>query len=217
MSYSRSQAQREFDRWSTTYDGNPLQWFFFHPTHQMVLEMIAEPGGRILDVGCGTGQFAALALEHRPGITVTGLDLSRKMLAKAHGRLANGRRSFRMVQGDSHSLPFADGSFDIVTCAHSFHHYPDQARVVREMHRVLRPGGRVIIVDGDRDGLWGRFIFDGIVVAVEGPVKHLSCLALRQLLLDAGFDGIAQRRRGGFLPFQLTAATAVKREKARAA
>ncbi len=59
------------------------------------------------------------------------------------------------MQGDSERLPFASGSFDIVTCANSFHHYPRQDRAVAEMRRVLRPGGRLMIIDGYRDGAMG--------------------------------------------------------------
>jgi ubiquinone/menaquinone biosynthesis C-methylase UbiE len=129
------------------------------------------------------------------------------MLQKARGRAA-GR--FAAVRADSQKLPFADDSFDIVTCSHSFHHYPDQPRVVAEMYRVLRPGGRLFIADGNRDGFWGRLIFDGIVVAFEGAVKHLSLADFRQLLSRSGFKSIEQSRRGGLLPFAITVGTAVK-------
>jgi ubiquinone/menaquinone biosynthesis C-methylase UbiE len=125
---------------------------------------------------------------------------------------ANSDFNLHLVQGDSERLPFADNSFDLVTCSHSFHHYPNQAQVVAEMHRVLRPGGRLMIIDGDRDRWWGRLIFDVIVVLMEGRVKHLTARAMTGLYEAAGFADIVQFRRGGFLPFLLTIGRAVKPE-----
>jgi len=137
------------------------------------------------------------------------LDLSAGMLGHARMRCRVHRR-VSVVQGDSERLPFADDSFDAVTCCHSFHHYPKQESVVAEMHRVLRPGGRLVIVDGDRDRLWGRFLFDRLVVFMEGAVKHLSGDAFKSLFHKIGFDEVHQQRRRGFLPFLLTVGRAVK-------
>jgi ubiquinone/menaquinone biosynthesis C-methylase UbiE len=162
---------------------------------------------KILDIGCGTGQFAAKVLRRFPAARLFGLDLCESMIQKARSRSAG---HFTLVRADSQKLPFADDSFDIVTCSHSFHHYPDQPRVVAEMHRVLRPGGRLFIADGDRDGLWGRLIFDGIVVAFEGAVRHLPLRDFRELLSQSGFEAIEQSRRGGLLPFAITVGTAAK-------
>jgi ubiquinone/menaquinone biosynthesis C-methylase UbiE len=114
------------------------------------------------------------------------------------------------VRGDSERLPFEDNAFDAITCTHSFHHYPHQQKVLGEMHRVLRPGGKLLIIDGDRDGLWGRLLFDVFVVMVEGPVTHLTGRAFRRLYTAAGFGHIMQQRRGGPLPFLLTVGEAVK-------
>jgi ubiquinone/menaquinone biosynthesis C-methylase UbiE len=118
--------------------------------------------------------------------------------------------ALHLVQGDSERLPFGDNSFDLVTCSHSFHHYPKQAQVVEEMHRVLRPDGRLMIIDGDRDRWWGRLIFDVIVVLMEGRVKHLTGRAMAGLYQSGGFADVVQFRRGGFLPFLLTIGRAVK-------
>jgi ubiquinone/menaquinone biosynthesis C-methylase UbiE len=141
---------------------------------------------------------------------VVGLDLSHRMLVRG---LTNAKRSdgnVCLVQADSERLPFADSVFDVVTCSHSFHHYPDQERVVDEMHRVLRPGGRLLIIDGDRDGWWGRLVYDVAVVLMEGAVHHLSGRRFRNVYRQVGFDEIRQYRHGGPLPFLLTVGRAVK-------
>jgi ubiquinone/menaquinone biosynthesis C-methylase UbiE len=107
------------------------------------------------------------------------------------------------TQGDSERLPFASGSFDFVTCANSFHHYPRQDRAIVEMHRVLKPGGRLLIIDGYRDAPWGWFIYDVCVAYREGEVHHASGKRFRELMSRAGLRAIAQRIYRGPAPFLL--------------
>jgi SAM-dependent methyltransferase len=207
MHHGTLSALAEFDHWSRTYDRSILQRWFFRPSHELLLRQL-EPGDRrILDIGCGTGLFAARVREHLPEAQVCGLDLSGNMLAHAAARW-EGCDGLRPVRGDSGRLPFRDGLFDVVTCSHSFHHYPDQAAVVAEVSRVLRPGGRLMIIDGDRDRLWGWFIFDVIVTLAEGAVHHCSAARFRDLFRAAGFRHVRQHRRGGPLPFLLTVGAA---------
>lgn len=210
MAYQTADARKEFDSWSRRYDYDPLQPLFFRPSHRMILDVLGPGGHRVLDIGCGTGQFAVSLLDRCPEAEVWGLDLSGAMLGGAAGRQAACDGRLHLVQADSERLPFGDDSFDAVTCSHSFHHYPNQERVVAEMHRVLRPGGRLLILDGDRDRLWGRLLFDVLVVMVEGPVRHLTAGHFRRLYKQAGFDQVHQRRRRGPLPFLLTVGRAVK-------
>src|SRR5437868_11917122 len=150
MSYQSIHAQAQFDSWSRRYDWDPLQLLFFRPAHRMLLEALGPEDRRVLDIGCGTGQFAAQVLECYPRTHVWGLDLSAGMLSRGQARREASEGHLHLVQGDSQRLPFADDTFDVITCAHSFHHYPVQAQVVAEMFRVLRPHGRLLIIDGDR-------------------------------------------------------------------
>jgi ubiquinone/menaquinone biosynthesis C-methylase UbiE len=228
MGYHTQDARYEFNGWSRRYDRDPLQNLLFKPSHRLMVQNL-EPGEeRILDIGCGTSRFAARVLKRFPHVEVVGLDLCTQMLRASRARFPlaqngsqeSGVRSHcsgigregcvHLVQGDSERLPFADNSFDLATCSHSFHHYPNQARVVAEMHRILRPGGRLMIIDGDRDRWWGRLIFDVIVVLMEGRVKHLTGQAMARLYQAAGFTDIVQFRRRGALPFLLTIGRAVK-------
>jgi ubiquinone/menaquinone biosynthesis C-methylase UbiE len=210
MSYLTTAARQEFDRWSRHYDRTWLQRFFFKPAHRMLLQELQDDPRDLLDVGCGTGKFAVRVLGRLPQARVYGLDLSEGMLAVARHRSQATKERLCLVRADSERLPFADNSFDSLTCTHSFHHYPHPKLVLAEMHRVLRPGGRLFIIDGDRDRLWGRFVFNFLVVLMEGPVRHLKGHAFRRLFRQAGFADIEQRRRGGPLPFLLTTGRAVK-------
>jgi ubiquinone/menaquinone biosynthesis C-methylase UbiE len=210
MAYQTADAKRQFDRWSYWYDWDPLQLVFFRPAHQMLLNALDAADERILDIGCGTGAFAARLLERWPAAHVWGVDLSHGMLRTCVERRTELRDHLHLVQANSERLPFKDNAFDAVTCTHSFHHYPRQALAVAEMQRVLRPSGKLLIIDGDPGGWWGGFVFDILVVSFEGPVHHLTARDWVDLFCRSGFDNVVQHRRGGPLPFLLTCGQAVK-------
>jgi ubiquinone/menaquinone biosynthesis C-methylase UbiE len=214
MGYDKIQVAEEFASWSRTYDRSILQWLLFAPSHRVLLRRIREAAGdrpvRVLDVGCGTGVFASKVHEQLPSIEVCGVDFVSEMLARGNSRWRLHRGHVFPVRGDSERLPFATGSFDIVTCANSFHHYSRQDRAVNEMRRVLRPGGRLMIIDGYRDSLWGWFIYDVCVAGVEGEVHHASAKRFRELMTQAGLQAVAQRVFHGPAPFLITEAIAVE-------
>ncbi len=208
MSYDKEQAAEEFTRWSESYDRCILQWLLFGPSHRVLIRRIREVVGdrpaRILDVGCGTGVFASGIRAALPQVEVCGVDLVSEMLDKGQPRWRLHRGHVLPVQGDSERLPFASGTFDIVTCANSFHHYPRQERAITEMARVLRTGGRLMVIDGYRDRIWGWFIFDVCVSSVEGGVHHASARRFRELMTGAGLQAIAQRPYRGLAPFLMS-------------
>jgi phosphatidylethanolamine/phosphatidyl-N-methylethanolamine N-methyltransferase len=104
-----------------------------------------QPGDRMLEVGVGSGINACMYPRY---ISVTGIDLSGKMLEKARERLARkGVRNVSLLEMDAASLKFADDSFDIVYAPYLVSVVPDPIVVVREMRRVCRPGGRIIILN----------------------------------------------------------------------
>ncbi len=208
MGYDKQQATQEFTRWSESYDRCVLQWLLFGPSHRAIIRRIQDQFGdrplKVLDVGCGTGVFGARIREALPKAQVWGIDLVSGMLSGGAERWRHHAGNLFPVQGDSERLPFADGAFDVVTCANSFHHYPHQDRAVAEMHRVLNPGGRLMLIDGYRDAPWGWFIFDVCVATVEGAVHHASKARMRELFADAGFVETKQVVHRGPAPFLLT-------------
>jgi len=161
-----------FSRVAPRYDLiNDLQSFGLHRHwKRRVLELArAQPGERALDVCCGTGDLA-LGLAQR-GLHVVGLDFSEPMLAIARKRASriaqetaplsksetvetgqahpgsSGRRALTFIQGDAQQLPFPDGSFEIVTIGYGLRNLADWELGLREMLRVARPGGRVLVLD----------------------------------------------------------------------
>jgi ubiquinone/menaquinone biosynthesis C-methylase UbiE len=106
----------------------------------------AQPSDAILDVACGPGAFV-LALAPRARL-VLGVDLTLPMLRQACTFQAEKRiPNAAFACGDAEQLPFPDAAFDLVTCQCSFHHMPDPKLALQEMVRVMKPGGRLLIID----------------------------------------------------------------------
>jgi ubiquinone/menaquinone biosynthesis C-methylase UbiE len=214
MAYDKHQATREFTHWSASYDRCILQWLLFGPSHRALIKRIrtvaADRQVRVLDVGCGTGVFAERIRAALPRASVWGIDLVSGMLTGGAERWRRHAGHIVPIQADSERLPFAGGSFDVVTCANSFHHYPHQDRAIVEMRRVLKPEGRLMVIDGYRDAPWGWFIYDICVAGVEGAVHHASARQFRELFTQAGLHAIAQKVFRGPAPFLLTEAIATE-------
>jgi demethylmenaquinone methyltransferase/2-methoxy-6-polyprenyl-1,4-benzoquinol methylase len=104
-------------------------------------EAAVRAGDRVLDACCGTGDLALA--DERAGGTVTGLDFSEPMLARARRKSA----SVEWVQGDALALPFPDASFDAATVGFGVRNVVDLERGLAELRRVLRPGGRLGVLD----------------------------------------------------------------------
>lgn len=203
----KRKAHAEFSGWADTYDRHWLNHFLFEPGHDMLLkELKGAPCGRLLDVGCGTGELANRLA--RRGWHVVGLDLCETMLHRARFKLNGYAGSVRLTVADSEHVPCAEGSFDVVTCANSFHHYPHHEAVVREMFRVLKPGGQLLLLDGWPDHFMGRIVYDVIITRVEGGrVWHRESHEVRTMFKDAGFTQVTQKRTYSLFPVILTRGT----------
>jgi SAM-dependent methyltransferase len=154
----------------------------------------AAPGMRVLDLATGVGAMAQELAERFPGIELVGLDLRESQLAVARRR----HRVAEYVQGDARAMPFADASFDRVHCSWLLEHVSDPARVLREVRRVLRPGGYCQFVEVDNATFGTKPVFAEIV-AVMDAMNHAQRAAggdpfvgreLGALLTAAGFSAV---------------------------
>lgn len=142
---SRDQARlrRHWDKHSKSYDRQMgfADRKFFGDTREWVC---GQAAGEVLEVAIGTG----LNLRWYPDdVRLTGIEFSPAMLAQARRRVAEGDRRVDLRLGDAQELAFADESFDTVVCTFSLCAIPDERAALREMVRVLRPGGRLLLAD----------------------------------------------------------------------
>jgi SAM-dependent methyltransferase len=122
----------------------------------------------VLDVGCGTGEIVARLADVFPQATFMGIDVEEAHLVRARARCADFGFRVRFESGDAMALPYADASYDLVICRHLLQAVPDAARVLSEIKRVLKPGGRMHLIAEDygmllchptaldSDGFWQR-------------------------------------------------------------
>lgn len=208
-----------FARISRRYDLlNTLMSWGMHHRWRRLAALMATDGlsGMALDVATGTGDLA-LALARRPGIQlVVGVDFVPEMLALAR-RKARRRGvpvNFHLLQGDAMALPFPDNAFVCATCGFGIRNVADVSEAVAEMARVVRPGGRVIIleiINPEEQSLPGRLLGQyfrrvvpllGRVVAREPEAYTYlprsvdafpSVGGLATLMEDAGLRGVRYR------------------------
>ena len=158
-------------------------------TEAIVAEAKVKPGMQVLDVACGTGEPAiSIALLLKGTGLVVGTDISSAPLKIAAQRARErGLGNTRFQQADVHSLPFADGSFDRVTCRLGIMFFSDLARALREMRRVLKPDGRVTLL------AWGPMqqpYFESTVGAILRVVPGSALPASGRQMFKFGEAGV---------------------------
>lgn len=161
---------------------------YLKATLGVALEAIAPAGReRILDVACGTGELERMILERFPSQPVVGIDITEAMLEFARDKCAN-FPNVKFHQGDSASLMFNSGQFDVVVSCSALHYMREGERFFREAHRVLAPGGRIIIIDWCRDFFFAK-LYDLISkIYKRAHHKVYSKSEIISLLENSGFS-----------------------------
>ncbi len=169
-------------------------------TEPMHCALIKELGGKnvntLLDVGCGNGTFLSMVL-NKFDVAVSGIDISLKMIEKSK-ELLDDKADLKV--GDSEHLPWNNESFDIVTCNASFHHYPSPELVLKEIKRVLKPDGILMIADPFTPNNLLRFILNLVIkFSKSGDVRIYSQKEMQELLEKCGFTLIKWETNGNGL------------------
>ena len=181
--------------------------------HFLVSRIEVGPGDHVLDVATGTGAVAR-ELIRRHGCTVVGLDQSPEMLGEARRRLGD---EVELVEGRAEALPFADASFDALTFTYLLRYVEDPAATVRELARVVRPGGTIASLEfavprGAWRPLWELYVRVGLPAAgralspgwhevgrflgpsIRGFYERYPLPRVVELWRDAGIEDVQARR-----------------------
>ena len=219
------QVQGMFSRIARRYDvanallSGGMDWFWRRRAARIVQTWRA---GRLLDLATGSGVLAGTLKRHSPQTTIVGADFCLPMLleAQAAGRLEH------LVVADAMRLPFADGTFDGLTVAFGLRNMPSYAGALREMRRVLRPGGHLLVLDFSVPGGWWRGAYRlylhhalpkiaGLLSGERNAYEYLAESIERfprgegmlALLAQTGFaDGKAEELTGGIVSLYTAAA-----------
>lgn len=180
---------------------------------RFVVKMAGDPGqGLTLDLATGTGDIGALMIDTHPGARVVGGDFSLNMLKEAKKRFASKRISWQAC--DANMLPFADNTFESVTFGYLLRNVDDALRVLTEVRRVLRPGGKVVCLDTTPPGknmlypfvrlyfrygipILGRMIASdqaAYVYLTGSTMDFYDAKQLVRLFSEAGFTGVGYRK-----------------------
>ncbi len=154
---------------------------------------------RVLDVACGTGLFLKQILDRAPMIKAYGIDGSADMLEQARATLSGYPNAYleQLVVGTDRSatLPFAPGSFDLITCTNALHAIPDALGALTAWRRLLRPAGHIALEDlARREPPFPWAPFEWLVRWVVGESVHVLTLPeVKALCLEAGLQVVSEK------------------------
>lgn len=192
-----------------------LDRFWWRKTARAFADVLARPEARIVDICCGTGDQTAALLAARPAGSepLIGLDFSAAMLARAHAKYA--KANVRWLEGDAMQLPFADASVDLITAAFGFRNLSNYAEGLREFARVLRPGGKLGILEANQPTGLNALIYNtyfhhilpvvgGLISGQRAAYKYLPASVQRfprppQMLAMLQAAGFAEAAWDGYL------------------
>lgn len=178
---------------------------FFKPWAETITDLVSPaPGSEVLDVACGTGIIArTISSTVNKGVRVTGLDNNPEMLKHASELSERSELDIDWQQGDADQLPFEDHRFDYVFCQQGMQFFKDPKQVLKEMHRVLKPGGRLalnIIRSLDYHPAF-KILADKLEKhagetagnMMRAPFPEWDQKTIRSMVKDAGFKNLSLR------------------------
>ena len=185
MNITESAVQKQYDNLAKIYDWRWRQ-YLTDTLSFLVNWANVSSAAAVLDVGCGTGELARLLLEQNPHQAIVGIDISEEMLVQARQKLRNVEQ-VTFEQASASALPIPDNTFEVVVSANAFHYFPEPKEALAEMRRVLKPDGKIVILDWCKDFLVCQ-ICDWVLQRLDPA--HQQCYTeaeLHDLLKTAGF------------------------------
>lgn len=193
---------QKWSRRAATYDDKRHDYFRLMQKWLIALAGIRPPVN-FLDLGCGTGWAVCYVAEmaHGEGNFI-GIDISEGMIERSRSN-ADGLPNVRFYQASSDDLPLEADYFDTIICTNSFHHYPRPEAALGEAKRVLKPGGRIYILDVTADDFFIRWVDGRVRVNEEEHVKFYGSKEYAGMFASAGLIHEASRRIKVFYPLKV--------------
>ncbi|GAF09240.1 class I SAM-dependent methyltransferase [Paenibacillus pini] len=167
---------------------------YFNKNHKWILNNLPDLSNQsVLDIGCGPADLLSNISQIYPNGNYNGIDISDSMIEKARSKFKNEEN---FIVGDSHSLPYKNDRFDIIINTISFHHYEQPDKVISEMYRVLKPGGRLLLLDSIRDPFFISILpwYWDIKERKYLYTKHLTSKEFRSLFENSPFQKYNQKK-----------------------
>jgi ubiquinone/menaquinone biosynthesis C-methylase UbiE len=182
--------QQEFNQWAAAGRGDEMEDHHSDITDQTIALMNIQPTDRILDLGCGTGWASRRLARMASAGEVVGLDVADEMLHRAE-EASSDFNNIRYVWGSAENIPAIDGLFTKVLSVESFYYYADQNKALRELKRVMAPGGQLfILINLYKDNHYSlRWVGE-----LKVPVQALSEAEYMSLLERHGFRNVEAHR-----------------------
>jgi phosphatidylethanolamine/phosphatidyl-N-methylethanolamine N-methyltransferase len=179
----KRQVQRAYELYAPVYD-YLFDWIFSPGRAAAVKQLALQPRERVLEVGIGTGLNLPL---YPPAVQLTGIDLSQEMLDKAVERVQTLTMPNVILKVmDATSMSFADHEFDKALATYTISAVPDPVAVLREMRRVVRPGGTIVLLNHFRSENRAVGLFEDVVAPLCTRLGWKSNLPMRPLLTEVG-------------------------------
>ena len=178
----------EFAQKADIYDSDGMFEMVKADYEEVINEVLREPFDVLVDYGCGTGEFIKRLYARKQNCKYIGVDITPEILGVAKEK----NKTAEFINGDSENTIFDQDSIDVVTCIHSFHHYPEPACFLNNAFVSLKPGGRLIIRDNSSDSilmyLWmNYFRYPLSRMRGKGDVHYYSTAEIKSLGEATGF------------------------------
>lgn len=183
---SETVVRQQYDQMASVYD---QRWNTYIVKTLSFLKTWAHisPEETVLDIGCGTGEFERLLLADNPQQRMIGVDISEEMLLLARQK-CHAYPNVTFQTASALALPFTNNSFDIVVSASTFHYFDDPVAALEEIKRVLKPNGKIIILDWCKDYLLCRICDFILKLADPGYKQCYTQTEFHRFLTSGQFD-----------------------------
>lgn len=181
---------KEYTHLASQYD---RRWAFYIEAtlHETLKRLNIKPTDRLLDIGCGTGTLLKEISLKYPSNNLVGIDISKEMLRVAYNKqIENGN----LVTGDALHLPFHSRSFDVIVSCNTFHYFYKPEECLREIARILKPQGTIVITDWCDDYIVCRLCNLFLRIFNRAHFKTYGLNECKRLLQDAGYRNVKADR-----------------------